>query len=406
MRLNTLKPADGARKERVRVGRGIGSGLGKTAVAATRVSSRAPARARSRPASKAARCRCSVACPRSASAPRSPRTTPPRCCCTSWRCSRATPSTSPRCAPPSWCRARAKRAKIVKKGELDRKFVLKGVRRPPVPRPRSKRPAGRGVIRGAVETQWVAPIGGLGKFTELRQRLLFVLGALIVYRHRLLHPGAGRQSRGDGPADAAAGHDRGHVQHVLGRRAGALQPVRAERDAVHLRLDHHPALRADLPEPARRCRRKASPAGARSPSTRASARSCWRSSRPRHRHGAAGQAPVRHVVVYSPGPGFVLTAVVSLTAGTMFLMWLGEQVTERGVGNGISLIIFAGIVAGLPGAVIGTWSRPATATSSADGDRDHRIVLSRSPASWCSSSAASAGSRSTTRGARAAGRRT
>src|SRR3546814_5985004 len=55
-----------------------------------------------------------------------------------------------------------------------------------------------------------------------------------------------------------------------------------------------------------------------------------------------------------PGMGFVLTAVVSLTAGTMFLMWLGEQVTERGVGNGVSLIIFAGIVAGLPSAVFGT----------------------------------------------------
>ena len=52
--------------------------------------------------------------------------------------------------------------------------------------------------------------------------------------------------------------------------------------------------------------------------------------------------------------GFVLTAVVSLTAGTMFLMWLGEQVTERGIGNGVSLIIFAGIVAGLPGAVLNT----------------------------------------------------
>ena len=53
-------------------------------------------------------------------------------------------------------------------------------------------------------------------------------------------------------------------------------------------------------------------------------------------------------VVYNPGMGFVLTAVVALTAGTMFLMWLGEQVTERGIGNGVSLIIFAGIVAGLP----------------------------------------------------------
>src|SRR5690606_33738624 len=49
-------------------------------------------------------------------------------------------------------------------------------------------------------------------------------------------------------------------------------------------------------------------------------------------------------IVLSPGPGFLFTAVVSLTAGTMFLMWLGEQITERGVGNGISLIIFAGIV--------------------------------------------------------------
>jgi preprotein translocase subunit SecY len=59
-------------------------------------------------------------------------------------------------------------------------------------------------------------------------------------------------------------------------------------------------------------------------------------------------------VVFNPGPGFVFTAVVALTAGTLFLMWLGEQVTERGVGNGISLIIFAGIVATLPGAIITT----------------------------------------------------
>lgn len=51
------------------------------------------------------------------------------------------------------------------------------------------------------------------------------------------------------------------------------------------------------------------------------------------------------------GLGFYFTAVVSLVTGTMFLMWLGEQITERGVGNGISLIIFAGIVAGLPSAI-------------------------------------------------------
>jgi preprotein translocase subunit SecY len=59
-------------------------------------------------------------------------------------------------------------------------------------------------------------------------------------------------------------------------------------------------------------------------------------------------------VVIGPGPAFLFTAMISLTGGTMFLMWLGEQVTERGVGNGISIIIFAGIVAGLPGGVAAT----------------------------------------------------
>lgn len=56
-------------------------------------------------------------------------------------------------------------------------------------------------------------------------------------------------------------------------------------------------------------------------------------------------------VVISPGPGFVLAAVITLTAGTVFLMWLGEQITERGIGNGISILIFAGIVAELPRAI-------------------------------------------------------
>jgi preprotein translocase subunit SecY len=56
-------------------------------------------------------------------------------------------------------------------------------------------------------------------------------------------------------------------------------------------------------------------------------------------------------IAYIEGPAFIFTAVVSLVTGTMFLMWLGEQITERGIGNGISMIIFAGIVAGLPSAV-------------------------------------------------------
>jgi len=58
-------------------------------------------------------------------------------------------------------------------------------------------------------------------------------------------------------------------------------------------------------------------------------------------------------LVVSPGMGFRVTSVVTLTAGTMFLMWLGEQITERGLGNGISILIFGGIAAGLPNAIGG-----------------------------------------------------
>ena len=60
-------------------------------------------------------------------------------------------------------------------------------------------------------------------------------------------------------------------------------------------------------------------------------------------------------VVIDPGMGFRLLTVISLTAGTMFVMWLGEQITERGIGNGISLIIFAGIAAGIPSGIRDTF---------------------------------------------------
>lgn len=64
--------------------------------------------------------------------------------------------------------------------------------------------------------------------------------------------------------------------------------------------------------------------------------------------------PTGEMVVLNPGWGFRLMTVITLTAGTAFIMWLGEQITERGIGNGISLIIFAGIVAGMPSAGINT----------------------------------------------------
>jgi preprotein translocase subunit SecY len=59
-------------------------------------------------------------------------------------------------------------------------------------------------------------------------------------------------------------------------------------------------------------------------------------------------------LVTEPGGMFMLTTIITLVTGTIFLMWLGEQITERGIGNGISLIIFAGIAAGLPSAIGGT----------------------------------------------------
>jgi len=63
------------------------------------------------------------------------------------------------------------------------------------------------------------------------------------------------------------------------------------------------------------------------------------------------QAPGGGTVVYHPGPGFIVMTVITVTAGTIFLMWIGEQITERGVGNGISLIIMSGIIARLPSAI-------------------------------------------------------
>ncbi len=64
------------------------------------------------------------------------------------------------------------------------------------------------------------------------------------------------------------------------------------------------------------------------------------------------RGPAGELVVPNQGFGFILLTVITLTAGTAFIMWLGEQITERGIGNGISLIIFAGIIANLPSAVV------------------------------------------------------
>ena len=80
-----------------------------------------------------------------------------------------------------------------------------------------------------------------------------------------------------------------------------------------------------------------------------------------------GQQAAGGPVVLIPGIGFKITTVATLVTGTMFLVWLGEQISERGIGNGISLIIFASIVAGLPSAVAGTLELARTGTFSPIG---------------------------------------
>src|SRR6201997_2369725 len=64
--------------------------------------------------------------------------------------------------------------------------------------------------------------------------------------------------------------------------------------------------------------------------------------------------------VNTPGPGFILMTMLTLTTGSAFIMWLGEQITERGIGNGMSLLIFAGIVVGLPRGVIDLYQKAQT----------------------------------------------
>ncbi len=199
--------------------------------------------------------------------------------------------------------------------------------------------------------------GGMGKFTELRQRLLFVVGALIVYRIGCYVPVPGvnpdamlamMQQQGGGIVDMFNMFSGGAL-HRFSIFALNVMPYISASIVMQLAVHIFPALKA-MQREGESGRRKITQYS---------------------RIGAVllavvqggsialalqGQvSPSGAPVVYAPGMGFVLTAVVALTAGTMFLMWVGEQVTERGIGNGVSLIIFAGIVAGLPGAVIHTF---------------------------------------------------
>ena len=197
---------------------------------------------------------------------------------------------------------------------------------------------------------------GLGKFTELRQRLLFVLGALMVYRIGCFVPVPGvnpdamlamMQAQGGGIVDMFNMFSGGALSR-FSVFALNVMPYISASIVMQLAVHIFPALKS-LQKEGESGRRKITQYS-RIGAVLLAVVQGGSIAMALQNQVAPGGVPV----VYAPGLGFVLTAVVSLTAGTIFLMWLGEQVTERGIGNGVSLIIFAGIVSGLPGAVIQT----------------------------------------------------
>ncbi|MCF7221832.1 preprotein translocase subunit SecY [Lysobacter sp. TLK-CK17T] len=201
--------------------------------------------------------------------------------------------------------------------------------------------------------------GGLGKFTELRQRLLFVIGALIVYRIGCYIPVPGVNP--DAMLQLMESQEGTIVDMFNMFSGGALSrfslfalnvmPYISSSIIIQLLVNMVPSLKA-IQKEGESGRRKINQ-WSRMGAIPLAIFQAWGIATALQ----AGGASQGIEVVYNPGPGFILTAVVALTAGTMFLMWLGEQITERGVGNGISLIIFAGIVAGLPSAVIGMFQQ-------------------------------------------------
>ena len=197
-------------------------------------------------------------------------------------------------------------------------------------------------------------LGKLGKLTELRQRILYVVGALVVFRLGSFIPVPGVNPEamtslvnGNGLMNMFNMFSGGALARFSVFALGVIPYISASI-VFQMMGSVVPSLQA-LRKEGEAGKRKMT-AYTRYATVLLAAFQSFGIAAALQGQVAAGGAPV----VYTPGFGFVFSSVVGLTAGTMFLMWLGEQMTERGVGNGISLLIFAGIVAGLPGAVVQT----------------------------------------------------
>jgi preprotein translocase subunit SecY len=190
-----------------------------------------------------------------------------------------------------------------------------------------------------------------GKLQELKSRILFLLGALIVFRAGTFIPVPGVD-----PAALASFFDQqaGNMLALFNLFSGgalARFGIFALGIMPYISASIIMQMASHLVEPLQQLRKEGE-SGRRKiiqytrygtvalASFQSIAAASWLQSQPG--------------VVVAPGPAFLITACITLVTGTMFLMWLGEQITERGIGNGISMIILAGIVAGLPAAVAGT----------------------------------------------------
>jgi preprotein translocase subunit SecY len=195
-----------------------------------------------------------------------------------------------------------------------------------------------------------AMLGEAGRFTELWQRLRFLFGALIVYRIGTFIPVPGIDPQAlkqffeqqSGTILAMFNMFSGGALERLSIFALGVMPYISASIIIQMAAVVVPQLAAI---------RKEGESGRRKLMTYT-------------RYGTVALALFQSVgasialqnqgLAISPGPNFVFTAVVTLVTGTIFLMWLGEQITERGIGNGISMLILASIIAGLPSAIGGT----------------------------------------------------
>lgn len=193
---------------------------------------------------------------------------------------------------------------------------------------------------------------GAGKINELRNRILFLLGALLVFR-----VGAHIPVPGIDPAAMAAffNQQRGTILGMFNMFSGGalsrltvfalgIMPYISASIIFQLAGAVFPKLE-ELKKEGEAGRRKITEYTRYATVILALMQGLGIAIAIEKMH--AGHLPV----VIDPGPLFLFTTTISLACGTVFLMWIGEQITERGIGNGISMIIFAGIVAGLPDAI-------------------------------------------------------